>query len=116
MKGKYLVILAILSGMLLVYWTNSLAMLADKNNLQDEYKSATIQCDVCHVKGDFKALNNYGKDYNDAGRNTEAVKAIAGKDSDGDGIKNADEIMAGTNPGDPESKPENKPETNQESK
>jgi hypothetical protein len=68
-------------------------------------------CDHCHVmhvnqKHDVKeTLNRYGADYLAAGRGANAVKALAGKDSDGDGFSNEAEFLKGTNPGSPESNP-----------
>jgi hypothetical protein len=68
-------------------------------------------CDYCHAvyvrgKGDIKqTLNRFGLDYLSAGRNVEAVRLLAGKDSDSDGASNESELMKGTNPGDPESQP-----------
>ena len=63
-------------------------------------------CDYCHVihvnqKRDVKeTLNRYGADYLAAGRGAKAVKALASKDSDGDGFSNEAEFLKGTNPGD----------------
>lgn len=68
-------------------------------------------CDYCHVvhvrkKADIKeTLNPYGAAYVAAGRDVNAVKAIARKDSDGDGFSNEAEFLKGTNPGDPASNP-----------
>jgi hypothetical protein len=68
-------------------------------------------CDYCHVihvsqKREVKeTLNRYGNDYLAAGRGVEAVKALATKDSDGDGFPNEGEFLIGTNPGAPESNP-----------
>lgn len=68
-------------------------------------------CDYCHAlvvrdKGDVKAtLNAYGLDYLAAGRNLAAVRALAGKDADGDGFANEAEFEAGTDPGDRGSNP-----------
>ncbi len=50
-------------------------------------------------------LNVFGRDYAQAGRNIEALAAIADKDSDGDGSTNAAEIAALRYPGDPASRP-----------
>lgn len=50
-------------------------------------------------------LNAYGADYLEAGRDREALAAIAHRDSDGDGHDNQAEIEAGRYPGDRESKP-----------
>lgn len=68
-------------------------------------------CDYCHavhVAGKRPAkdtLNRYGLDYLAAGRGPDAVKALAAKDSDGDGFSNDVEFAKGTNPGDPASNP-----------
>lgn len=80
------------------------AAMSDANNVKEVYEEAAVGCTVCHTEGNFKALNTYGQVYKDAGRNIDAVKAIDLGDSDGDGISNADEIKAGTNPGDLQSK------------
>ena len=77
-----------------------------------EYKNAsnvTISmgsCQWCHYKygydgkGDIKAtLNPYGNDYMAGGRSSNAVAAIASKDSDGDGYDNKAEIAATRFPG-----------------
>lgn len=68
-------------------------------------------CDYCHAllvrqKRDPKeTLSRYGREYLDAGRNAAAVRALAAKDSDGDGFANEVEFTAGTDPGDPASNP-----------
>ena len=56
-------------------------------------------------------MNPYGKDVQTkavvdpkAEKKTYAFEKIESLDSDGDGVKNIDEIKAGTNPGDPKSK------------
>jgi hypothetical protein len=54
-------------------------------------------------KKDDAELNAYGKDLKESGKPADFAKVEA-KDSDGDGVKNADEIKAGTNPGDAASK------------
>ncbi|MCG2712605.1 MAG: thrombospondin type 3 repeat-containing protein [Candidatus Omnitrophica bacterium] len=78
----------------------SFAAMPDAKNVQKVHTDATVGCTVCHPQGDFKALNEYGKAYLAAGRNVDAVKTIDDLDSDADGVTNADEIKAGTNPGD----------------
>ena len=80
------------------------AGMPDSNKLKEVYPEATVTCTACHPAGNFKELNSYGKDYLQAGCSIEGINAIADKDSDGDTIENAKEIMAGTNPGDAESK------------
>ncbi|MBN1626137.1 MAG: hypothetical protein JW944_06390 [Deltaproteobacteria bacterium] len=83
-----------------------------------EYKNANNtavnmgSCQWCHYrygyegKGDIKAtLNPYGIDYLNGGRNSDAVKSIALKDSDGDGHNNQSEIDAVSFPGNKEDDP-----------
>ncbi len=75
---------------------------------------AKAGCAVCHV-GHTKALNPYGLDMqkemkaeNTKKLTPEVFKKIEGLDSDKDGVKNGDEIKAGTLPGDPKSVPPKK--------
>ena len=67
-------------------------------------------CDTCHAVTDYGrkpagTLTAYGIDYRNYGRNAEALAAIEKLDSDGDGVSNADELSALTNPGDAKSYP-----------
>ena len=68
-------------------------------------------CEYCHSvytygKGDIRlTLNPFGVDYLAAGRGVGAIKAIAARDSDGDGAPNGAELAKSTNPGDPASNP-----------
>jgi hypothetical protein len=68
-------------------------------------------CEYCHSvytygKGDIRqTLNPFGVDYLAAGRGLEAIKAIAARDSDGDGAANQAELTRATNPGDAASNP-----------
>ncbi len=68
-------------------------------------------CDYCHAvvvrdKRDVReTLNRFGRDYLGSGRNVAALRALAGKDSDGDGFTNDAEFKAGTDPGEPRSNP-----------
>lgn len=66
-------------------------------------------CLTCHTSqsGGGENMNPYGKDFGAAGHD---FGAIEGKDSDGDGFSNIDEIKAGTFPGDPNENPNKKPE------
>ena len=61
-------------------------------------------CMTCHdsPSPSKEALNPYGTDF---GANNHDFAAIEGKDSDGDGVTNLDEIKAETFPGDPDDKP-----------
>lgn len=79
------------------------------------YKNA---CDYCHLiqhpdatfiepqpAGYADTLNPYGADYVKAGRSRQALKDIAGDDSDSDSFSNQDEIADLKYPGDPDSQP-----------
>ncbi|MBM3242442.1 hypothetical protein FJZ31_39790 [Candidatus Poribacteria bacterium] len=78
-------------------------------------KVASNACDNCHnlmLHGEevgshtfTETLNPFGLDYLNAGRNSEALKSIKDKDSDGDGFKNDEEILALRYPGSNLSKP-----------
>jgi hypothetical protein len=78
-------------------------------------KASLGKCSTCHVKSlpkkEDHEMNPYGKDVQTkavvdpkAEKKTYAFEKIESLDSDGDGVKNIDEIKAGTNPGDPKSK------------
>jgi len=76
-------------------------------------KAKLGNCKTCHTMApkptkEAPGLNAYGKDLEakacDKKTNTYDFKKIEALDSDGDGVKNADEIKAGTNPGDKASK------------
>jgi thrombospondin type 3 repeat protein len=87
-----------------------LATMDDQKAFLAKYPDAKAKlgkCSTCHVKpmpkkGD-EELNAYGKDLKATGKTIDFA-AVEAKDSDGDGVKNGDEIKAGTNPGDPASK------------
>jgi hypothetical protein len=66
-------------------------------------------CTTCHASSSpsRENLNPYGADFAAANHD---FGAIEGKDSDGDGFSNVDEIKAGTFPGDPNENPNQKPE------
>ena len=100
-KNSNFILVAVI---ILSFSTYSFAAMSDGKNVQKVHDDATVGCTVCHPQGNFKGLNEYGKAYLDAGRSVEAVKAIDALDSDGDAVSNADEIKAGTNPGDATSK------------
>ena len=76
-------------------------------------KTASVgSCQWCHQsygydgKGDIKStLNSYGTAYLAYGRSAEAIAAMAGLDSDGDGYTNGEEIAATRYPGDPKDDP-----------
>jgi cytochrome c553 len=64
--------------------------------------TAIAKCTVCHVGTGYKESNDFAKDY---AANAYDYKAIEGFDSDVDGVKNLDEITAGTLPGSADSHP-----------
>jgi hypothetical protein len=73
-------------------------------------------CQWCHYSYGYdgageisETMNDYGKAYKAAGRNTEAIIAIDDEDSDGDGYSNKDEIQANRYPGDPDDDPSKAP-------
>jgi cytochrome c553 len=71
-------------------------------------KAKLGKCTTCHTtampKKESPDLNAYGKDLlekaYDKAKKTYDFKKVEALDSDGDGVKNIDEIKAGTNPGD----------------
>jgi len=83
------------------------------------------KCTTCHTAVSGKELNLYGKQLADLGRSESMAdrmlkleadppveakgeakkKALAAHDADGDGVPNWVEILAGTNPGDPNQAP-----------
>jgi hypothetical protein len=78
-------------------------------------KASLGKCTTCHMKSlpkkEDHELNPYGKDVlgkacvdPKAAKKDFKFEKIEALDSDGDGVKNIDEIKAGTNPGDPKSK------------
>ena len=77
-------------------------------------KAKLGKCSTCHEKAlpkkDDHKNNPYGADLEKTIADPKAAKKVLdfakveGMDSDGDGVKNIDEIKAGTNPGDAKSK------------
>jgi hypothetical protein len=68
--------------------------------------SALGSCITCHRNlNGTGGLNSYGNDWKAFGGNAAAYAAIEGRDSDGDGYTNIDEILVDTFPGDASSKP-----------
>jgi len=73
-------------------------------------------CNYCHAEYGYKAphpagsisktLNPFGVAYRQAGRNVEAFAAIAGYDSDQDGVSNEEEINQACLPGDKFDRPD----------
>ena len=96
----------VLSLSLLAAAARAHAYPVDRRLFQAQYGKA-VRCELCHTNGGGTERNGFGKAWQKAGENLEAFKAIEGADSDGDGIKNLDEIQKGSNPGDPRSTPDN---------
>jgi hypothetical protein len=63
-------------------------------------------CNTCHTNGGGSPRNPFGRDFEKAGEDAEAFKALESKDSDHDGFTNITEIKAKSNPGDPKSTPD----------
>ncbi len=64
-------------------------------------------CQVCHFSPDGSGPRNlFGRDYQQAGKNKEGLRAIEQKDSDNDGVINLDEIRTGHFPGKSDDKPD----------
>ncbi len=83
------------------------------NEKYPDSKAKLGKCSTCHVKPlpkkDDHESNPYGIDVKSTIDPKDPAKKIdlgkiEQKDSDGDGVKNIDEIKAGTNPGDKNSK------------
>lgn len=77
---------------------------------------AVGSCQWCHYSygydgsGDIAdTLNGYGAAYSNAGRNQQAILNIENLDSDGDGYTNAEEIEAGSFPGNSQDDPTKRP-------
>ena len=62
-------------------------------------------CNACHKDGGGSPLNSYGEQFKKAGESLAAFDKIAKLDADGDGVSNADEAQAKSNPGDKASTP-----------
>ena len=78
--------------------------------VQDTYKypatsiAGTAKCMLCHAGKMGGKLNGYGTDLKTALKGSKTLTAavlhsVDAKDSDGDGVKNGDELKAGKNPG-----------------
>lgn len=82
--------------------------LSSFNSKYNTRGSKLDSCKTCHQSdtGNADNLNAYGKDFGAANHDFAAVE---GKDSDGDGFSNVDEIKAKTYPGDPNDNPDTKP-------
>src|ERR1043166_5960304 len=93
--------------------TSLLATMDDQKAFGTKYpdaKAKLAKCSTCHEKAMPKkedhANNPYGADLEKTVADPKAAKKVIdfakveAMDSDGDGVKNIDEIKAGTNPGD----------------
>jgi len=116
MKATTKGVLAVLGS--LAVSSTLLGNIANQKAFTEKYPDAKAKlgkCTTCHVKPlpkkEDHESNAYGKDVVSkavvdpkAATKTYDFTKIEGLDSDGDGVKNIDEIKAGTNPGDPKSK------------
>jgi hypothetical protein len=100
------IVQTLLSLSLLAGAANAWAYPVDRRLFQAQYGKA-VRCELCHSNGGGTERNGFGKAWQKAGETLEAFKAIEAVDSDGDGVKNLDEIKKGSNPGDARSTPDN---------
>jgi len=101
------IIVALLATTAFIVAVAESGFLSTFNNLYGTSGTLLDDCDTCHIQGQpFKNRNPYGVDVKtklDQGSNImEALQAIEGDDSDGDGDTNIVEITARTLPGDPD--------------
>jgi hypothetical protein len=96
----------LLSLSLLALAADAWAYPVDRRLFQAQYGKA-VRCELCHSNGGGTERNGFGKAWQKAGETLEAFRAIEGTDSDGDGVKNLEEIKKGSNPGDARSTPDN---------
>jgi len=110
------IVFAVITIFLVVGSSAVLATMENQKAFNEKYPDAKAKlgkCSTCHVKPlpkkDDHESNAYGKDLKatidpkDPAKKIDFAK-VEQKDSDGDGVKNIDEIKAGTNPGDKNSK------------
>jgi len=115
MKKTKIAILSVLGSLLL--GSTLLATIDHQKAFAVKYPDAKAKlgkCSTCHEKAlpkkEDHANNAYGKDLEKTVVDPKAAKKaidfakVEALDSDADGVKNADEIKAGTNPGDAKSK------------
>jgi len=114
MKKSYVAVALLLTALLAT--GTLLATMENQKTFNEKYPDAKAKlgkCTTCHVKPlpkkDDHESNAYGKDVKSTIDPKDPAKKIdlgkiEPKDSDGDGVKNIDEIKAGTNPGDKNSK------------
>ena len=102
-------------GGLMALATTSFALPPMWKTFQETYKVkkdgviSKASCVVCHVSKGKTALNKYGEDLKTELKGSrkltaDNLKAIEGKDSNGNGVKNGDEIKNDTLPGEVKSK------------
>lgn len=77
-------------------------------NIYKQQYGYTPACMACHRDGGGSPLNSFGEQFKNGGHNATAFTAIASKDADGDGISNAEEALAKSNPGNKNSTPSDK--------
>lgn len=102
-------------GGLMVLATTALALPPMWKTFDETYKPkkggviAKATCAVCHVSKGKSALNKYGEDVKTELKGAKTLtadnlKAIESKDSNGNGVKNGDEIKKDALPGEAKAK------------
>jgi|TARA_B100001971_G_scaffold83887_1_gene77189 hypothetical protein len=107
-KGKQTTIYLLFSLMIFMLVTNSSSTTESRaipEYVRELPKALKGVCKVCHVRASGGPLNSYGDDFESSGRRTSALNDL---DSDADGFSNAEELAAGSLPGDQDSTPTSK--------
>ncbi|MCP4746116.1 MAG: hypothetical protein GY874_08235, partial [Desulfobacteraceae bacterium] len=93
---------------IVIFFSTAMAYTDDQDAFDGQYPDSPLKlnCRVCHPGNNYSALNEYNNDWESYGGNLTAFIDIEDLDSDGDGVKNIDEINAGTLPGDSSSFPD----------
>lgn len=105
--NQVLAALPLTASLMLTFTTSAEAQPLFANLYKQQY-GYTPACIACHRDGGGSVLNSYGEEFKKAGESAAAFKAVADKDSDGDGFANAVEAMAKANPGKKDSTPKDK--------
>ncbi len=92
----------------LLWPASASAFPAHLRKLEAQYNiqgAPNASCKLCHTSGGGSPRNAFGIAFQLGGANASALTRMEGEDSDGDGISNLQELLAGTFPGDAGSTP-----------